>query len=249
MEALKSAFSQMSDVGQKSNFIYSDASNLNISLEPLISIADSFKLNLSNGTDISRTDNILLAGIQRHRLDTSIDPDNVLFLGTLKADLSLIELYSRNISEVKIDLNILKKSEILECKDAKPSGLTTEELAQIARYLGFSNTIKNIVITNADQKLLLAKNTTEILAEFIWYLSEGYKNRIKEDPYSKDYASTQHLQHSEFTHSIILYKSKKSQRRWVSGEDDKTLIPCSLNEYDQLLKNEIPQRLWPLLIS
>lgn len=246
---LKSAFIEMSDFSQTVSFVKSQEKNIKISLDNSQYQGIPRNLIICNGKNLSPSEKDTCIGLQRHRILKNRTSSNTVFLGDLKANLAILELYSRDVTHVSIDLNVLKKSELPFCADAMPSGLTTEEFAQIARYLGFSNSIESVTITNQDQMVLQNELTIEIIAEFLWYFTEGVVNRVKEDPYDKKYASMQYLQHSDFNESLLIYKSLKSDRRWVSMENKKVLVPCSNKEYELLQSNEMPERVLELLTS
>ncbi len=241
-------FSEMSDFGQKVNFIQSTSSNCVIEIKSNDSF-NNHNLVILNGNQCQLNHHDTYMGIQRHRIKKIEYSKNILFLGDLKSNYSLMEIYSRNATNAIIDLNVLKKSEIPKCNDAKPSGLSTEEFAQLGRYLGFSNAINKITISNSDETLLLEESTLNIIAEFIWYFVEGATLRIKEHPLKNDYAQIQYLQHSQFTDSLVLIKSKKSDRHWIKKDNSETLIPCTKEECDQLKNDQIPKRLWELLLT
>jgi len=240
-------YSEMSDFSQKVDFVESEVPFFEIHSKFNIKISKK-KLLILNGTQDRLNGEDTYIGIQRHRITNRNHHKNVLFLGDLKANPSLIEIYSRDTTEIFIDLNVLKKSEIPNCKDAKPSGLTSEEFAKLARYLGFANSIEKITISNSDQSILSSESVLSIIAEFLWYFIEGTTFKVEENPLNEEYASKHHLQHSQFSESLILIKSRKSDRCWLKKEDFEPLIPCTAQEYTELKNDEIPSRLWQLFM-
>src|SRR5690606_23959181 len=92
--------------------------------------------------------------------------------------------------------------------------------------------------------------TAAVVATMIWYFIEGFYNR-KDAP---DYKSNQYLRYVVTMNSdpetIVFYKSKLSERRWMeipsqlteSGYDRNVVIPCSYADYQEAIKGEVPER-------
>jgi hypothetical protein len=98
------------------------------------------------------------------------------------------------------------------------------------------------------------EQTSNLLAQMIWYFIDGYYNRKNDFPYKeKDNYIKYLVTFKNHQHEIIFYKSKKSNRWWMEipcpvnlklKYKRHYLISCSYNDYQTACKQEIPDRWW-----
>jgi arginase family enzyme len=176
-------------------------------------------------------------------------------LGKLRANLSETEPILRDADIVSFDLSALRQSEAPGNQFHSPNGFTSEEACAIARYTGLSDKVTSFGIYECNPSFDEDGRTAHLIAQMIWYFLEGFNLR------KGDYPHTSKKQYEKYTvlineaeHELIFYKSPFSGRWWIEVPvRDETqnprnnrhkLIPCSYQDYQEALQNEIPERWW-----
>ncbi|MGB0915830.1 MAG: formimidoylglutamase [Crocinitomicaceae bacterium] len=176
-------------------------------------------------------------------------------LGQMNTDIKVVEPYLRNSDVVALDFRSIKQSETDGRVYNSPNGLYAEQICQIAKYAGLSDKVSCFGIFEVDQSHSLT--ATKLLAQIIWYFIDGVAQRVSDFPIGsrKNYTKF-HVHLDDFEEDLVFYKSDKSARWWLevkynSGENSKyerhTLVPCSQDDYDNALKNVIPNLWWRTL--
>lgn len=171
-------------------------------------------------------------------------------LGEFNADFKRAEPHLRNADIINIDFNSIKASEVFS-HGANPNGFQAQQMCQVARYAGISDKVNFLGIFNyVDYNQISDK----IMAEVLWYFIDGYQARWGDFPMgskSDYYKFTVELEIGN--HSIIFYKSHKSDRWWMevpyppkkgSRYERHHLVPCNKEDYDQAMENEMPDLWW-----
>jgi formiminoglutamase len=171
-------------------------------------------------------------------------------LGEFNSDFKKAEPHIRNADLISIDFTSIKASELL-FKGGNPNGFYAEQICQIARYSGMSDKVSSLGIFNYHN---LTEVSNKLLAQLIWYFIDGVENRTGDFPMGskKDYVKfTVFIEESG--HEISFYKSNKSARWWMevpypSKEGSKYerhhMAPCNKEDYDNAMKNIIPDLWW-----
>lgn len=171
-------------------------------------------------------------------------------LGEFNADFKKAEPHLRNADLISVDFTSIKASELL-LKQGNPNGFYAEQICQIARYSGMSDKVSSFGIFNYYN---LTEVSNKLLAQIIWYFIDGIEHRTGDFPMGskKDYVKfTVFIEESG--HEIAFYKSNKSARWWMevpypakegSKYERHHMAPCDREDYDNAMKNVIPDLWW-----
>jgi len=197
-------------------------------------------------------------GVQRPFVTKQeLDLFNKLFfdvcrLGELSADHKLVEPFLRNSDVLTIDFNSIKNSETDSVVYTNPNGLYAEQACQISKYAGLSDKMTCVGVFEVDPNQSI--NANSLLAQLIWYFIDGLSQRVGDFPIGsrKNYTKF-HVHLDSFEDDLVFYKSDKSSRWWLevryqseesSKYDRHCLVPCIQSDYDNALKNIIPDLWW-----
>jgi formiminoglutamase len=171
-------------------------------------------------------------------------------LGEFNSDFKKAEPHLRNADLISLDFTSIKASELL-FKGGNPNGFYAEQICQIARYAGMSDKVTSFGIFNYHQ---LTEVSNKLLAQVIWYFIDGVENRTGDFPMGTKKEYTKFTVFLEETgHEIAFYKSNKSARWWMeipypakegSKYDRHHMAPCNKEDYDNAMKNIIPDLWW-----
>jgi hypothetical protein len=160
------------------------------------------------------------------------------------------EPHLRNADIINIDFECIKASEVL-CEEAIPNGFYAEQICQIAKYAGISDKSTSFGIFNYSK---VNDVSDKLLAQIIWYFLDGVSSRKGDFPIGSKTEYTKFRVFSdEADHELIFYRSNKSDRWWlevpyppVDGKkyERQHIIPCNKEDYDNAMKNEIPDLWW-----
>jgi formiminoglutamase len=179
---------------------------------------------------------------------------DVYRLGQIRSDLEEAEPLVRNADMLSFDVSAIRSSDAPGNNNAGPNGFYGEEACQIARYAGLSDKMSSIGFYEMNPVFDRMGQTAHLLAQMIWYFIDGYCNRKSDFPFmSKDDYLKYIVSENNSGHDITFYKSKKSDRWWMNvpctpGQSQiyerHYLVPCSYNDYQEAMRNEIPERWW-----
>ncbi|SHI69340.1 formimidoylglutamase [Pseudozobellia thermophila] len=167
-------------------------------------------------------------------------------LGDLGADISLAEPVLRNAHMVSMDARAVRASEIGLLDNFSPNGFTGREICAISRYAGFSDKVMVFGIYEMEN----AMQSSQLVAQIIWYFIEGYNFRITESPLEEAENFTKYNVPCD-TEQLVFYKSNLTDRWWVEvpsilSSHTKTnavaLLPCTKTDYLQACDQNIPER-------
>ncbi len=173
-------------------------------------------------------------------------------LGKIQENLDNIEPLVRNADMVSIDIGAVRQSDAPANGNPSPHGLYGEQLCKIVRYAGLSDKCTSIGFYELNPLFDINGQTSHMVAHAIWYFLDGYIWRKHDYPYKeKESYKKFYVSIQNDTHTIVFYKSKKSERWWmeVPCSKDKMikyerhyLIPCSYEDYQTALNDELPDR-------
>jgi hypothetical protein len=180
----------------------------------------------------------MLIGVQRHLFSNNLSDDS-LNLGAIRFNINLCEPAIRESNLMLLDMNILRKSEVINSSFAYPSGLFTEDVSQLCRYGGMSEVTKFLCINNVKE------NLADIVAQFIWYFSEAASQRFPDHPYFTNTVEEYAVEVTSFDTMLSFYKSKTSGRWWVKIPDIKEnkWKSCSYEDYQMACNDNISPEL------
>jgi formiminoglutamase len=175
-------------------------------------------------------------------------------LGSIRSNLEEAEPLVRNADMLTFDISSVRFSDAPGNNNAGPNGFYGEEACQLARYAGLSDKLSSIGFYEYNPSLDTRDQTAFLIAQMIWYFIDGFCNRKNDFPFmSKEDYLKYIVSVNNSEHDITFYKSKKSDRWWMNVPCTPTqsqlyerhyLVPCSYSDYQEALKNEIPERWW-----
>lgn len=179
---------------------------------------------------------------------------DVFRLGNVRANMAEVEPMVRNADILTIDLASIRHSDASASKQSSPNGFYGEEMCQICRYAGMSDKLTSIGLYELNPALDQHGQSAFLYAEMIWYFIDGFTNRQHDFPEKTgdDFVKFT-VQVESFSEELVFLKSKKTNRWWmVVGMKDivgrkykrHQYVPCSYEDYQTALNQEIPDRWW-----
>lgn len=199
-------------------------------------------------------------GYQSYYVDpTSIDlMKHLLFeyyrLGDLKANIERTEPLIRNANLLTIDMNAFRAADAPGLKVPSPNGFNGEEACRMTRYAGMSMKMAALGIFEFNPEYDNNGITAALIAEMIWYFIDGFKNRQDDLP-SGECSEFNHyiVQIEDVVEDVVFLCHKMTGRWWIDmsflKNDDPLYerhhyIPCSREDYDTAMQNELPDKWW-----
>lgn len=177
-----------------------------------------------------------------------------LRLGELKSALRFAEPLIRNADIVSVDLRALRSDAMPQKDFPNPNGIDGNEICQMAWYAGMSDKLTSFGIYEYDETEDKGEVGAMLIAQMIWYFTEGVSQRKEDFPKSSTRKYVKYTIHlNEDEHELIFYKSPKSDRWWVEvpypdGKDAKyfrhLVVPCNYEDYQKASNGEMPDIWW-----
>ena len=175
-------------------------------------------------------------------------------LGSLKQNIELTEPLIRNANILSIDMAAIRAADAPGVKNASPNGFNGEEACRMTRYAGLSFKLSSIGFFEYNPHYDINSRTANLIAEMIWYFIDGFSSRQDDIPTleSTDFIRY-NVQIGEGQENLIFLCHKISGKWWMDMSfmkaDDKRFerhhfIPCSKEDYDQAMRNELPDKWW-----
>ena len=138
-----------------------------------------------------------------------------------------------------------------------PSGFFLEEICQLSRYAGLSDTLKGFSISGFDFKQSNNQIDDQALAQIIWYFLDGFNNKKGDFPVNFDGMIEYLVEVKEHQEILTFWKSNRSGRWWVQIEKAKALdeninlrlIPVSYQDYLDACEGELSNRVLKALVK
>jgi formiminoglutamase len=197
-----------------------------------------------------------LIGCQTHQINPLVfnflteQLFDVVRLGKSRSNIEDCEPIIRDADLMAFHLSALKQSEAPGVLNPSPSGYFSEEACQLCRYAGMSDKLTSFGIYGYQKKLDKSGQTALMAAQMLWYFTEGFFNRKNDFPISTNGLNEYIVELPSIQYQIIFWKSVKSGRWWmqVPLETKKKharhrLVPCSYQDYQDAVKEELPERL------
>ena len=175
-------------------------------------------------------------------------------LGNLKQNIELTEPLIRNANILSIDMGAMRAADAPGVKNASPNGFNGEEACRMTRYAGLSFKLSSIGFFEYNPHYDINSRTANLIAEMIWYFIEGFSSRQDDIPTleSTDFVRY-NVQIGEGQENLIFLCHKISGKWWMDmsfmkADDNRFerhhFIPCSKEDYDQAMRNELPDKWW-----
>ena len=175
-------------------------------------------------------------------------------LGNLKQNIELTEPLIRNANILSIDMAAIRAADAPGVKNASPNGFNGEEACRMTRYAGLSFKLSSIGFFEYNPHYDINSRTANLIAEMIWYFIEGFSNRQDDIPTLESTDFTRYnVQIGEGQENLIFLCHKISGKWWMDmsfmkADDNRFerhhFIPCSKEDYDQAMRNELPDKWW-----
>ena len=175
-------------------------------------------------------------------------------LGNLKQNIELTEPLIRNANILSIDMGAIRAADAPGVKNASPNGFNGEEACRMTRYAGLSFKLSSIGFFEYNPHYDINSRTANLIAEMIWYFIEGFSSRQDDIPTleSTDFVRY-NVQIGEGQENLIFLCHKISGKWWMDmsfmkADDNRFerhhFIPCSKEDYNQAMRNELPDKWW-----
>ena len=175
-------------------------------------------------------------------------------LGNLKQNIELTEPLIRNANILSIDMGAIRAADAPGVKNASPNGFNGEEACRMTRYAGLSFKLSSIGFFEYNPHYDINSRTANLIAEMIWYFIEGFSSRQDDIPTleSTDFVRY-NVQIGEGQENLVFLCHKISGKWWMDmsfmkADDNRFerhhFIPCSKEDYDQAMRNELPDKWW-----
>lgn len=166
-------------------------------------------------------------------------------LGDMKGRLTEVEPAIRDADMMSIDISALRGGVAPANARTSPNGLTGEEICQICRYAGYSNSLSTLGIYELNGHFEQNHQTARLVSQMMWYMLEGITNRTPDQPTADSDEHLRYHVHLESTdHELVFIKSERTGRWWMEIMEDEApvYIACSAADYQRALQEEIPDR-------
>ena len=203
--------------------------------------------------------NVSLIGVQKY-LYSSVQEQfvnsnyfNLLRLGEIKDEaIKKAEPYLRDTDLLSVDVSAIKSSDMPAQVGAMPNGLFSHEICQLARYAGFSDKMKAFGMFELTPGFDINSESGVFLsAQVVWHFLEGISKRHNDFPVRDIESYSTFIVHLEdYEVNIRFFNNPQNGRWWVEvpGENENMVISCCKQDYDEAMKNIIPEK-WILSVK
>lgn len=175
-------------------------------------------------------------------------------LGNLKQNIEWTEPLIRNANILSIDMAAFRAADAPGVKNASPNGFNGEEACRMTRYAGLSFKLSSIGFFEYNPHYDINSRTANLIAEMIWYFIDGFSSRQDDIPTLQSTDFTRYnVQIGEGQENLVFLCHKISGKWWMDlsfmkADDNRFerhhFIPCSKEDYDQAMRNELPDKWW-----
>lgn len=171
-------------------------------------------------------------------------------LGYARAQAEELEPVIRDADLVGFHLSAIRAADCPAVSSPTPSGFSSEEACQIARYAGMSDKLKMYGILGYQPGKDNQQLTAQVVAQMLWYFTDGVAHRKQDFPVSTEGLTEYVVDLKDLNHTLTFWKSKRSGRWWMqipvktrARHQRHRLVPCSYEDYKKATRDEMPDRL------
>jgi formiminoglutamase len=160
-------------------------------------------------------------------------------LGKVRDKIANMEPILRSTDMLSIDMNVVRHADAPCNVATSPNGLHGDELCQIMRYAGMSDSCCSVGFYGYNASLDVHNMTARLIAQAIWYFIDGVHFKQIEADF------TDKMQFEEFNVAMydgftLFLRSKRTNRWWVQLPNKK-YIPCNVDDYITATRGDIPE--------
>jgi arginase family enzyme len=170
-------------------------------------------------------------------------------IGDVRQAIYLTEPLFRDSDAAVFDISAVRQSDAPGTALPSPNGFYGEEICLLARYAGISDNLKVFGLFDVSPGLDTRFQTTGLAAQMIWFFLEGFSQKQYEAPVLSDTNTGRfikyHVRVTDLEDDLIFVKSNLTERWWIeftTGEDRKTYVACSYDDYLKANRNEVPDK-------
>lgn len=175
-------------------------------------------------------------------------------IGKIKNNVEITEPLLRNADIITIDTSAFRAADAPGVRYNSPNGFSSEDGCKMTRYAGLNPKLTSIGFFEYNPSLDINNITANTLSQMIWYFIEGFSLRINDlpSPNNKDF-KRYIVKMDNVDEDVVFLSHKISGKWWIdlsfkSKDREKYerhhYIPCSREDYDQCMENEIPDIWW-----
>ena len=174
-------------------------------------------------------------------------------LGNIKQNIELTEPLIRNANLLSFDVSAIRAADAPGVKNASPNGFNGEEACRMTRYAGLSYKLSSIGFFEYNPHYDINSRTANLIAEMIWYFIEGFSNRQDDIPTMESTDFRRYNVQIGDNQDVVFLCHKISGKWWMDMSflqkadqryERHHFIPCSKEDYDQAMRNELPDKWW-----
>ncbi len=176
---------------------------------------------------------------------------DLMRLGSIRNKMQETEPLMRNADMMVMSLNSVRAADCPASTDANPNGFFGEEVCQLTRYAGMGNDLSSIGFYDLNALHDIDGRGAKLVSQMLWYFIDGVYSRKNDYPTSesKDYM-VYRTTFNNGDYEIVFYKNTSTDRWWMEVPYPKErslhkgmfMVPCSYNDYQSALNDEIPDR-------
>ena len=168
-------------------------------------------------------------------------------LGVMQTRLDEIEPMVRDLDLAAFSISSIRSADAPANTFRNPNGFLAAEACKIMRYICMGDQLTSVCIHGFDLSIEDLGQTSNMIAQMIWFAIEGFVSRTNEFPIDKKELQVYMVDNKAMGGLISFYKSSKSDRWWL--EIPKALYPkhkliaCSYQDYQIACEGDLPDRL------
>lgn len=169
-------------------------------------------------------------------------------LGAIRSSMQLAEPLLRDSNHLFVDLNAVRYSDFTAAASPTPNGLYAEEICQLMRYAGYSDSLKSMFLSGFNpQKLTENQIDSTLIAQLIWHALDGLASRKNEHPGLTAFASKEfYIDLGEQEPVTLNFLQSQNTGRWwlyvPTANQSGRWIACDAEDYERAKHHELPFR-------
>lgn len=173
-------------------------------------------------------------------------------LGNMKSNIELAEPLIRNGNILSIDMSAIRAADAPGVMNPSPNGFNGEEACRMTRYAGLSSKLSSLGVFEYNPHCDINGQTAGLIAQMLWYFIDGFAGRTNDFPTTENRDMFRHfyVQVSDIEEELEFLCNKINGKWWMSfalpglENPKKHYIPCSKEDYQQAMNDELPDHWW-----